>query len=111
MGDMNSNTFFRYALAVIIVPLAVILRLLLDPLLNERLPFITLFAAVTFVAWYGGRGPATLTLMLGLAAVTFFILDPRFSLAVEHHEDMIDLLFYGAISVGCIALFEELRAA
>ena len=63
MGDTNGNTFLRYSIAVVAVVLAVALRLLLDPVLNERLPLITLFAAVTFVAWYGGRGPATVALM------------------------------------------------
>ena len=111
MGDTSGNTFLRYSLAVVAVVLAVVLRLLFDPLLNERLPFITLFAAVAFVAWYGGRGPAVLTLALGLLAVAVFVLKPRYSLGIEHHEDVFGLLFYAAISAGCIALFEQLRAA
>ena len=111
MGDTNGNTFLRYSIAVVAVVLAVALRLLLDPVLNERLPLITLFAAVTFVAWYGGRGPATVALMLGLVAVTFFVLEPRYSLAIEHHEDIFGLVFYAVIGAGCIALFEQLRAA
>ena len=90
---------------------AVGLRLLLDPLLNERLPFITLFAAVAFMAWYAGRGPAVVTLAIGLLAVAVFILQPRYSLGIEHHEDVFGLLFYAVISAGCIALFEQLRTA
>ena len=111
MGDTSGNTFLRYSLAVAAVVLAVVLRLLLDPLLNERLPFITLFAAVAFMAWYGGRGPALFALALGLLGVAVFVLKPRFSLGIEHHEDVFGLLFYAAISAGCIALFEQLRAA
>jgi PAS domain S-box-containing protein len=110
MGDTSGNNFVRYLFAVVAVVLAVVLRLLLDPLLNERLPFITLFAAVTLMAWHGGRGPAVLTLVLGSAAITFFVLEPRYSLAVERPEYVVGLLFYAAINVGSIVLFEQLRS-
>ena len=111
MGDKDGNTFLRYVVAVVAVSAAVLLRLLLDPLLHERLPLITLFAAVAFMAWYGGRGPAVLALALGLAAVTFFVMGPRYSFVLAHQEDGVGLLFYAVISAGCIALFEQLRGA
>jgi len=111
MDDTGGNNVVKYALAVAAVILAVVLRLILNPILNERLPFIALFAAVIVMAWYGGRGPATLSLLLGLWAVTFFVLEPRYSLAIEHHEDIVGLIFYFAVGAGSIALFEQLRSA
>ena len=44
-------------LAIATVAVAIGLRLLLWPIVADRVPFITLFAAVIFVAWYGGRLP------------------------------------------------------
>jgi len=69
MGDSSRNLFLRYGTAGLAVTLAVSLRLLLDPLLNDRLSFITLFAAVVVTAWYAGRGPGVVTILLGSAAV------------------------------------------
>jgi PAS domain S-box-containing protein len=46
---------------------AIGLRLLLDPWLGVRVPFITLFGAVIVAAWYGGAGPALLAAALGYA--------------------------------------------
>jgi PAS domain-containing protein len=85
--------------------------LTLDPLLNERLPFITLFAAVTVMAWHGGRGPALLTLVLGSAATMVFVVEPRGSLAIERPEYIVGLVFYAVINFGSIVLFERLHAA
>jgi K+-sensing histidine kinase KdpD len=64
------------------VAAAVALRLLLDPVLHDRIPFLTFEAAVVFTAWYAGRGPALAALVGGAAAVSFFFLIPRASLAV-----------------------------
>jgi PAS domain S-box-containing protein len=100
---------FRYGTAVFAVATAIVLRLLLDPILHERLPFITLFAAVVFVVWHGGKGPATFTLGLGLLAVTYLIIDPRYSFKVADRADVIGLIFYAVISSGCILLVEQLR--
>jgi PAS domain S-box-containing protein len=47
------------------VAVAVGLRLLLDPWLGIRVPFITLFGAVIVAAWYGGFGPALLAAAIG----------------------------------------------
>jgi hypothetical protein len=55
-------------MALAAVAVAVAVRLSLDPLLGDRLPFLTLFVAVGAAAWYGGRGPGLLALAGGAAA-------------------------------------------
>ncbi len=44
------------------------MRLLLDPWLAARVPFITVFGAVIVAAWYGGFWPAVLAAVAGYAA-------------------------------------------
>jgi signal transduction histidine kinase len=90
---------------------ALLARLGLDPLVGDRLPFLTFALAVVAVAWYGGIGPSLLALILGLLASGYFILPPRHSLAeslARHQVQVAGFLFLGA----AIGLFSErLRAA
>jgi two-component system CheB/CheR fusion protein len=53
------------------VAAAIGLRMLLDPWLGVRVPFITLFGAVIVAAWYGGVRPALLAAASGYAAVHY----------------------------------------
>ena len=51
-------------------------RALLTPVIGDRLPFITLFPAVFFAAWYGGLGPSLLATVLSVGIAQQFFL-PR----------------------------------
>ena len=100
-----------YGVSLAAVAVAIVARLLLDPFLGDHLPFITLFLAVGFAAWYGGRGPGLLALVGGAVAVAFFVLRPRYSFAIDQTEYQVGLLLYGLVGYGSIALFESLRKA
>ena len=56
----------RYGVAVLVVCLAAGLTLLLPPVATGT-PFLFFFAAVILSAWYGGLGPALLTILLAAA--------------------------------------------
>lgn len=100
-----------YSLALAAMFVAVGVRLLLQPFLGDRLPFITLFLAVAVAAWYGGRGPALLTFLTGAVAVAFFILEPRYSFAVSQIEYGVGFALYAVVCLGSITLFETLHQA
>ncbi len=100
-----------YGVSLAAVAAAVGVRLLLEPLLADRLPFVTLFAAVVFVAWYCGRGPALLALVVGSFAVAYFILRPRYSFAVDQFEYQVGLVLYGVVGLAAVAMFDSLRKA
>ena len=57
----------------------VLVRILLNPLLGIRLPFITLFPAVFFAAYVGGLWPAVLATVLGTLAALFLFFDMSFA--------------------------------
>ena len=96
---------------MVLSALAVLLRRLLDPLLGDHFPFITLLTAVIFVAWYAGRGPALLSLSLGAVAGDYFFLHPRYSFTIGQTEDQTGLALYGVLGIVSIGLFESLRNA
>ena len=102
---MTGNYLRRYGAALVAVIAALLLRLLLDPLVGDRLPLATVSAAIAFVAWYAGRGPAVLALVAGSAAIAYFIMEPRGSLQIGYREDIFSLVFSTAISAAwCCAL-------
>ena len=68
-----------YALGVVTVVVAVGVRVLLDPWLGDRLPFLTLFAAIVFTARYCGTGATLLAIALGSIAAAYVLMPPRFS--------------------------------
>jgi len=70
------SPLFRYTVAVLAAIVATGLRLLLQPWLGERFPFVIHFVALTSVALYAGIGPALLTLVLSWLAVLYLIVQP-----------------------------------
>jgi PAS domain S-box-containing protein len=111
MRSTTRTTLLHYGGAAALTALAVLLRWLLEPLLGDHFPFVTLFTAVVFVAWYAGRGPALLSLLLGAVAGDYFFLHPRHSFTVGQTEDQVGLVLYGLLGVASVALFESLRGA
>ena len=84
---------------LVAVEVAVVVRLLPEPLMGDRIPFAPPFAAVVFVAWYGGRGPALLALAVGPVATGYFLLLPRYSFAFDQAEHRVGLV--------AVALFDS----
>src|SRR5262245_58566263 len=105
------RTLAAYGVAVAAVVAAVLLRLLLEPLVRDRVPFITLFPAIAFVAWFCGRDPALFALVVSFLAVACFILQPRYSFAIGQIEYQAGLVLYVVFGLGFIAMFESLRKA
>jgi two-component sensor histidine kinase len=61
---VHSKPVLSYALALLIFGAAVLLRIALDYVLPERLPFVTFFPAVVLSAYWCGLGPGVLVLVL-----------------------------------------------
>jgi PAS domain S-box-containing protein len=71
-----------YVVAVLAVGLALLVKLLLDPLIEEESPFLLFFGAVMIGAWFGGLGPGLLATVLAALTVGYFFLSPT-SLLLE----------------------------
>lgn len=64
----------RYGVAVAAVAAAVGLKWIFFGAASREVPFVFLFVATVFAAWFGGRGPAIVAVALvALAATTFFL--------------------------------------
>jgi PAS domain-containing protein len=66
-----------YALSLLVLAGAVLLRWLLDPLMGNSLPLVTLFGAVAGAVWVGGYRPALLVALTGYVACHYLFIEPR----------------------------------
>ncbi len=98
----------RYALALGGVLLATLLRLALDPLLHDDLPFVTFYVALAAVAWFGGLGPSLLCLVLGFVAGDLLFVQPRYEFAVS---DVVEAIGYFIVGAAIVSFGHATRRA
>src|SRR5690349_3009514 len=77
MAIMVQPAWLRYGAAILFVGIALGLRASADPFLGFEHPFPFFLAATAVAAWYGGVGPALLSLVLGYLAADWFFIAPR----------------------------------
>ncbi len=65
-------TLSRYGMAIAASLLALLLRFLLTPVLQEAAPLLVFIIPVTLSAWYGGLGPGLLSTGLSALVGTYF---------------------------------------
>lgn len=100
-----------YVVACLVGCLAIVTRLLMDPVLHERLPFIIFFPAAVLVARTYGKRPALVTLLIATLGTVWFVLEPRGSAGISQSEYRIGLLIWVAMSVAGIELVARLDKA
>jgi PAS domain-containing protein len=76
-GSAGRSYWLRYGVAVLAVGVALLIKLLLDPLITDQSPFLLLAGAVMVGAWFGGLAPGLLATVLGALAADYFFLPPE----------------------------------
>lgn len=102
--------FSPYAVSFLTVISALLLTMLLKPLLTPTI-FLLFFAAVAVSSWYGGFKPGLLTAFLSSLAVSFFFLEPQFSLYVADLDSKLRLLMFICVSTLMSCLHLELNVS
>ena len=69
----------RYSVAAFAVAVALLIKLLLEPLIVQETPFLLVFVAVLFSAWYGGLGPGLAATAGAALIIDYFFLPPLYS--------------------------------
>src|SRR5208282_3398204 len=96
----------RYAATVLAVVCTVAIRLVFDPVLTDRAPYLFFVLTVVIVKRLWGRGPGLLATLLGGLSVWYFILEPRFSFAIGNRVDLLNLGCYFAVGAAISFLGE-----
>ncbi len=81
LPQQTRPVWLRYAMALAATTIVIALRGLLDPLLGNSVQYSLLLSAVAFSVWYGGVGPAMLSLLFGYVGITWLVLDWQHILA------------------------------
>jgi PAS domain S-box-containing protein len=100
-----------YALATAALVAAVLLRWLLDPILGDTLPLVTLFGAVTAAVWIGGHRPALLIALLGYVACAYLFIRPHGPLGLDISRNLVGLVAYLFTCSLIIVIGETMRRA
>jgi PAS domain S-box-containing protein len=80
---INSKDYLRYLYALLAVPLVILLRYALMPLIGPGIPYITLFPVSIAVALLAGMGPAILTGFLGSIAIDYLFIEPLYAIEFD----------------------------
>jgi len=88
------NMRTAYALGLVAVVLAVLLRWLLDPLMGDSLPLVTLFGAVAAAVWLGGYRVAIPVTIVGYVACHYLFIAPRRHFDLSDRADLVGLIAY-----------------
>ena len=89
MPHIHYSQLVRYSITVLIVALALVLMLMLDPWLSmSGTPFLLFFSAVIVSAWYGGLKSGLLATSLSALLSNYFFLPPVFELSFDRSNSV-----------------------
>jgi signal transduction histidine kinase len=87
MLKVNRSPLSRYGVAVLASLLALLFRLLLEPILRGEAPLLVFILPVMVSAWYGGFLPGLVATGLSLLMGDYFFLPPSFSFGITQLSD------------------------
>jgi K+-sensing histidine kinase KdpD len=97
-----NRPLFRYIWPVVFTTAAWGLRMVLNPWLGTRVPYVTFYLSVTLSAILGGLIPGLLATILGALAALYFFLPPIHSLAVAAAEHRMMLALDVAVAIALV---------
>jgi signal transduction histidine kinase len=107
LAPFRSGGFKPYAIGIVGVVIASLLRALCASSLGEHLSFSFDFLAVFIAAWTGGMWPAIVTAVISALVGNFFFTDPYLSLGITSVEELLDMVIFVSVSV-VIGVLSEL---
>jgi signal transduction histidine kinase len=96
----------RYASALLATGIALLIRLILSPVLDGYLPYVTLFAAVAFSAWFCGVWPSILSLLVAAIGARYWLIHPTHSFSLPDFPQSLGLAAF-LVSAGLIVALGE----
>ncbi len=100
----------RYLLALVIVAAATLLRLVIDPLVHDQIPYFIYVASVVVATWFCGVGGGILSVAFGALAGYYFFVPPRQTLPFRS-EDVAAMGTFAAVAFGLVWMVGRWRRA
>ncbi len=106
---ISKTTEIRYAVALLATGVALLVRLALSPFLGDYVPFITLFPAIAFCAWYCGVGPSIFSVVLAIIGTKYWFIRPVHSLRIVGSVQVVSFLAFLLASSILVVMGEARR--
>ena len=103
------STIVRYVTALAAILVALLVRGALSPFVGDYVPFITLFPAVIFAAWFCGIGPSILSVFVALLGARLLFVQPVHSFSVPDTPQSVAILAFLLASALIVAMGEMNR--
>jgi signal transduction histidine kinase len=105
---ISNKIAVRYVIALLATAAALLVGLVLNRFLGDSVPYIMLFPAVAFCAWYCGVGPSILGGILGLIGGRFWFIPPVRSFRLPGTPQLVGMLAFLLVS-GLLVVMGEAR--
>ena len=105
-GVARESAPYRYGAAAAAVALAFVLRLVLEPALGERVPYLLFTPAILLAAVAGGFGPGLFATLLGALLGYPFVGSPGLPAA----GDLVAVALFALVGTGIALMGERLRS-
>jgi signal transduction histidine kinase len=99
----------RYTTALLATIVMLAIRRALDPVLGTYIPYLLVFPAIVFSAWYCGLGPAILTSTIAFLGEQYWFIPPFHTFAVVGAAEWASVVVYFVVSAVVIAFAESSR--
>src|SRR5262249_60288111 len=90
-GWVLNDVVGPYAGALLASGTALFLRVILSPVLDGSLPYLALFAAVAFSAWFCGVWPSILSLLVATIGARYWLIPPTHSFSLPDFPQSLGL--------------------
>src|ERR1700751_1722572 len=99
----------RYALALGATAVAPPCRVAFDSIIGDYAPFLIIFPAVIFSAWYCGLGPSIASVVIASLGEMHLLFEPHSTLAISRSAELVGVAVYLGTAVFIVVLAENNR--
>ena len=111
MNPRERSLWLRYGAAPVAVAVAVLLRLALLPVLGLNIPFLLLWPAVLFAAWYGGKWPGLFATFLSALTAMVWLMRPHGAFFIAEADDVAGMVLFVLLGSALSFLMERVHQA
>jgi signal transduction histidine kinase len=101
----------RVFVSLLAVILMFLIRKVLDPVLGANVPYLVMFPAIVFSAWFCGIGPSILAATLAFLGEQYWFIPPVHTLMLRGIAEWAGAIIYFAVSAVIIVLAENSQRA
>jgi PAS domain S-box-containing protein len=109
--DSRQSAAWRYGGAVVVTLAFIAARWLLGRVVDDGVPFATLFIPVALSAFYGGLGPGIVSVLINIVLADYLLVQPLYTLGLPDTKAVVGTLMFAISGLVVSVLGEASRDA